>query len=90
MSTLSAVLIVVAVLGFSGTAGYYQIRRAQAVCEAERARVLDEGQIRGSFAPTVHDVGPDNLRLIEDLDAHLKAYGAAVADLYDTTTGNQP
>lgn len=29
--------------------------------------------------------GPDSLRLLEDLDAHLKAYGAAVADLYDTT-----
>lgn len=35
-----------------------------------------------------HDLGPDNLRLLEDLEAHLKAYGASVADLYDTTTGD--
>lgn len=35
-----------------------------------------------------HDVGPDSLRLLEDLEAHMKAYGAAVADYYDTTTGD--
>lgn len=31
---------------------------------------------------TVHEVGPDGLRLLTDLEAHLKAYGATVADLY--------
>lgn len=87
MSTLSAVLYLIAILAFSGTAAYYQIRRAQALCEIEQTRAGD-GRIRDAYAPAVHDVGPDNLRLIEDLDAHLKAYGAAVADLYDTTTGD--
>ncbi|MBD9723496.1 hypothetical protein PV755_46310 [Streptomyces caniscabiei] len=42
-----------------------------------------------------HDVGPDPLRLLTDLEAHLKAYGATVADLYepittDDQTGDQP
>jgi hypothetical protein len=35
-----------------------------------------------------HDVGPDGLRLLETLEADLKAYGAEVADYYDTTTGD--
>lgn len=30
-----------------------------------------------------HDVGPDPLRLIADLEQHLKAYAATVADLYE-------
>ena len=34
-----------------------------------------------------HPVGPDSLRLLKDLEAHMKAYGAAVADYYDTTPG---
>ena len=33
-----------------------------------------------------HDVGPDGLRLQEDLAAHLKAYAAAVIDLYEPAT----
>jgi hypothetical protein len=42
-----------------------------------------------------HDVGPDPLRLLTDLEAHLKAYGAEIADLYepattDQQTGDQP
>lgn len=55
------------------------------------SRQVDDilADIPDSPAPTVHDVGPDNLRLLEDLDAHLKAYGAAVADLYDTTREEQ-
>ncbi|MDX2550182.1 hypothetical protein [Streptomyces stelliscabiei] len=30
-----------------------------------------------------HDVGPDPLLLLEDLTAHLKAYGASIADYYE-------
>lgn len=41
-----------------------------------------------------HDVGPDPLRLLTDLEAHMTAYAAAVADLYepvtDDQTGGQP
>jgi hypothetical protein len=51
VSTLSAVLIIAAVLAFSGTAAYYQIRRAHNLCEDERARAIEAGRISGSFAP---------------------------------------
>lgn len=30
-----------------------------------------------------HDVGPDALRLLEDLDAHLNTYFASVNELYE-------
>ncbi|MDX2513893.1 hypothetical protein PV355_01760 [Streptomyces stelliscabiei] len=30
-----------------------------------------------------HDVGPDPLLLLEDLTAHLRAYGAEIADYYE-------
>jgi hypothetical protein len=30
-----------------------------------------------------HDVGPDQLLLLADLETHLKAYAATVADLYE-------
>jgi hypothetical protein len=33
-----------------------------------------------------HDVGPDQLRLLDDLETHLKAYAATVADLYEPAT----
>lgn len=36
-------------------------------------------------APVDSYQGPDSLRLLEDLEAHMKAYGNEVADLYDTT-----
>jgi hypothetical protein len=32
---------------------------------------------------TPHDVGPDQLLLLTDLEQHLKAYAATVADLYE-------
>lgn len=32
---------------------------------------------------TGHDVGPDSLRLLEDLDAHLDAHAAQLAGLYE-------
>lgn len=32
---------------------------------------------------TPHDVGPDQLLLLADLETHLKAYAATVADLYE-------
>lgn len=88
MSTLSAVLIIAAVLAFSLAGGYWQIGRARQAYEDARTQAIETGRISGSFAPALHDVGPDSLRLLEDLDAHLKAYDAAVADLYDTTTGD--
>jgi hypothetical protein len=88
VSTLSAVLIVAALLAFSLAGGYWQIGRARQACEDERARAIEAGRISGSFAPVVHGTVPDDVRLIEDIEGHLKAYGAAVADLYDTTPGD--
>jgi hypothetical protein len=38
-------------------------------------------------APPVDVPDPDDEQLVHDLEAHLKAYGAAIADLYDTTPG---
>ncbi|WP_200309141.1 hypothetical protein [Streptomyces adelaidensis] len=35
-----------------------------------------------------HDVGPDGLLLLEDLTAHLRAYGTSVADLYEPATND--
>lgn len=32
-----------------------------------------------------HDVGPDQLLLLTNLEQHLKAYAATVADLYEPT-----
>lgn len=46
-----------------------------------RARAIAEES--ASFTPTVHDVGPDALRLLEDLDAHLDRHFAEVAALYE-------
>lgn len=54
----------------------------------ERHRPLERDRIVAE-ARAQHDVGPDPLRLLEDLEAHLKAYGEAVADYYDTTTGDR-
>ncbi|MFF7550889.1 hypothetical protein ACFZCU_45905 [Streptomyces canus] len=57
-----------------------------------RASAHVEELLAESPAPTDHDdghdVGPDSLRLLKDLEAHMKAYGNEVADLYDTTTGD--
>ncbi|MFJ1667421.1 hypothetical protein ACIOK4_13735 [Streptomyces bottropensis] len=30
-----------------------------------------------------HDVGPDPLKVLDDITAHLKAYGAEIADYYE-------
>ena len=47
-------------------------RTAGRVSRAEEAR-----------EETVHDVGPDGLRLLQDLDAHLDAHAAQLAGLYE-------
>jgi hypothetical protein len=37
---------------------------------------------------TPHDVGPDGLLLLDQITAHLKAYGAEIADLYEPVTSD--
>lgn len=66
------------------------IMRGDKTARAERAALADLGPLAGpGLAEDGHDVGPDALRLLEDLERHLKAYGAAVADLYDTSPGER-
>lgn len=97
MSPLEDFLIIAAVLVVSGV-GTVVVRRCRAAnslcgrilretCARPRPYLAARWDAdRQQWANTEeHDVGPDQLRLLEDLDTHLKAYGAAVADLYDTT-----
>lgn len=51
------------------------------IADAQRTRVLDG--IR-------HDVGPDSLRLLEDLDRHLDTYADQVAGLYEPMPSPDP
>lgn len=73
MSTLTACLLVAAVLLPGGVLLALGLCRAAGTSSrAEEAR-----------EETVHDVGPDALRLLEDLDAHLDAHAAQLAGLYE-------
>lgn len=67
MSTLEAALIVVAVLIVSLAGAYEWVDRARHR-ESTRDRL-----IREAHEATVHDVGPDSLRLLQDLDAYVAA-----------------
>jgi hypothetical protein len=102
VSTLSAVLIIAAVLAFSGTAAYYQIRRAQGLCGDESA--IEAGRISGSFAPAARpasEVRPgtdlaaqDALELLYSIPAHDPESTAGRARLQqaiddDTNQGDQ-
>lgn len=66
MSTLTAALIVVGVTATSLAGAYWLIRRKTVQAESERNRLAREN--------TAHDVGPDSLRLLKDLDLHLNLY----------------
>ena len=71
------VIALAAVLGISAlyTLGFALCRAAGRASRAEERQPVDSYE------------GPDSLRLLEDLEAHMKQYGARVADLYDTTPG---
>jgi hypothetical protein len=66
MSGLTAFLIVAVLLAASLAGTYWYIRRATVRGEIDRDRIAREN--------TVHDVGPDSLRLLRDLDLHLNLY----------------
>jgi hypothetical protein len=73
MSDLTASLIVAAVLFPGG------LLLALGLCRAAgRASRAEEAR-----EETVHDVGPDALLLLQDLDAHLDAHAARLAGLYE-------
>lgn len=74
MSTAEAALIVAAFLGCSLSGTYWCLARAKRR-PSERARIIAAARARtGLDADDGHDVGPDSLRLLEDLDAHLDRY----------------
>lgn len=75
-----------AVIGAGVTITVLLILLALGLCQAGgRASRAEEQR-----PPVDEYQGPDSLRLLEDLDTHMKAYGNAVADLYDnTTTGDR-
>ena len=95
MSPLEGFLSIAAVLVVSGV-GTVVVRRCRAA-NSLCGRILRETCARPYLAARwdadrqqwanteEHDVGPDQLRLLQDLEAHLKAYGNNIADLYDTT-----
>jgi len=58
----------------------WQVRRALRE-PLERDRIIAAAR-RRQGAP-VHDVGPDQLRLLEDLDAHLDEYFARMSHLFE-------
>lgn len=66
MSTLAAALIVAGVVVSSLAGTCWLIRRKTVRGEMARDQAAREN--------TVHDVGPDSLRLLKDLDLHLNLY----------------
>lgn len=71
-------VIVVCIVGAVFCA--WQVRRALRE-PLDRDRIIAEAHRR--TAPDGHDVGPDALRLLEDLDAHLDGYFARVSHLFE-------
>lgn len=63
---------VAALLAFAALLTLGLCRAAGRASRAEEAR-----------EETAHDVGPDSLRLLQDLDAHLDAHAARLAGLYE-------
>ena len=91
MSDFAFIGIFVAVLVASAAGTRWLVRRLRRA-SSEVDQILAEAPVWDADAQewaTPHDVGPDPLRLLTELDAHLKAYGATVADFYDTTTGDR-
>jgi hypothetical protein len=88
MSPLEGFLVLYVVLSFSAAGMWAVIRwRLGGGRPPYRAARWDEDR-KDWVNEEAHDVGPDGLRLLEDLEAEMKAYAERVADYYDTTTGD--
>lgn len=92
MSTVEAACVAAAITVLLVGAAINHLCRAHADRIERRAR---DAYLQAHWDPAAgtwadldgHGVGPDGLRLQQDLAAHLKAYGEQIADLYDTTSG---
>lgn len=89
MSTTAAALTVLAVLGVSLPAAYWQIRQAQRH-ESERDRIIREAHARAAAARRLDPAAlADPADAYPELDAHLTTYSATITDLYNTTPGDR-
>lgn len=77
MSTDRAIVII-AVIIVGAALGTWRVRRA-----LSSEALFTATQRRTGLAPDAHDVGPDALRLLQDLDAHLDAYFAGMSHLFE-------
>ena len=91
MNTLQTAAAAYGIAAAAGCALFHRfirsiIRTMRRPSEAERVTAARE-----RVGLPVEDTyqGPDSLRLLEDLEAHMNAYAEAVADLYDTTPGDR-
>jgi len=78
MST-DKVVIIIAVSIVGALAFAWQVRRALRE-PLERDRIVAAARRRTAVK---HDVGPDALRLLEDLDAHLDEHYARISHLFE-------
>ncbi len=75
------VITLIALVGAAVCA--WQVRRALRE-PLERDRIIADAHRRTAVLDGVeHDVGPDALRLLEDLDTHLDAYFARMSHLFE-------
>lgn len=91
MSSLSsgeAGLIVFAVVSSSLAGTYFALARARRR-PSERARIIAAAR-RNQDVDLDRDVGPDSLRLLQDLDAHLDEYAATLTGLYEPAAAPAP
>jgi hypothetical protein len=83
LSTTEAALIVVVVVGVALAGSYFVVEKAKRQ-PSERAQIIAAARARtGLDADDEHDVGPDALRLLEALDAHLDGYLVQHPDVAD-------
>lgn len=82
MST-DKVIVIIAVSIIGAVFCAWQVRRALRG-PLERELIVAAARRRAALLHEVkHDVGPDSLRLLEDLDAHLDQQFAALAGFYE-------
>jgi hypothetical protein len=82
MSTTGAAVAVVVFLVVALPAAHWVMCRLR-LAACTRDRLIAEACERAGLPPVDSYEGPDSLRLLEDLEAHMKAYDATIADFYE-------